>query len=493
MLLDPIPETEQKTVFLDAGKAPGRRRRVLLPVSCFSLLWSYLFVAFGYGFRLLAVSYGSRPMFLEAPHTRSVRLLVRVESTLGSQTNPPLLTTAIVLPSSILGAAPPCGNTTTRSTHPGLGLAGSRGLCRSKALSPFLATFTFNETPPYCIETLSFWSPNSSTIPISNRCLSPTLVYCLAGLGPVVYPVFVTASAHQRLNGDNISRENLLKSPAKQMLFPSLLPQRPYPEVYKRHLSTGFLSPTRRREAETFSENGIGESLKHKTLICTLLGNSWAWAWLHQLGHIYILRGSGALRFYVIFISKFKHLGSYLLLVLLEIHIVSSESFLGGSNCRHLKPQFHGSIRQLPPTLQAIMLDSVLNSSMESEIKRVSTDLSFRLPICLLLGTFEIHLVSRDIVDGIRAGLFRLTGNLVSIGFPLLFQPLSLGYFNVFSDYLKLFRAVVSRIQVKIIRGSLYFELASLCNTSIPCFTALLSFFFTLPSSIPPVVIAETF
>ncbi|KAF2538719.1 hypothetical protein F2Q68_00022788 [Brassica cretica] len=340
-------------------------------------------------------------MFLEAPHTRSVRLLVRVESTLGSQTNPPLLTTAIVLPSSILGAAPPCGNTTTRSTHPGLGLAGSGGLCRSKALSPFLATFTFNETPPYCIETLSFWSPNSSTIPISNRCLSPTLVYCLAGLGPVVYPVFVTASTHQRLNGDNISRENLSKSPAKQMLFPSRLPQ--------------------------------------------------------------------------------------------QIHIVSSESFLGGSNCRHLKPQFHGSIRQLPPTLQAIMLDSVLNSSMESEMKRVSTDLSFRLPICLRLGTLEIHLVSRDIVDGIRAGLFRLTGNLVSIGFPPLFQPLSLGYFNVFSDYLKLFRAVVSRIQVKIIRGSLYFELASLCNTSIPCFTALLSFFFTLPSSIPPVVIAETF
>ncbi|KAL0888983.1 hypothetical protein Bca101_012966 [Brassica carinata] len=438
---------EQKAVFLDAGKAPGRRRRVLLPVSCFSLFWSYLFVAFGYGFRLLAISYGSRPMFLEAPHTRSVRLLVRVESTLGSQTNPPLLTTAIVLPSSILGAAPPCGNTTTRSTHPRLGLAGSGGLCRSKALSPFLATFTFNETPPYCIETLSFWSPNSSTIPISNRCLSPTLVYCLAGLGLVVYPVFVTASAHQRLNRDNISRENLLKSPAKQMLFPSRLPQRPYPEVYKRHLSTGFLSPTRRREAEMFSENGIGESLKHKTLICTLL----------------------------------------------EIHIVSSESFFGGSNCRHLKPQFHGSIRKLPPTLQAIMLDSVLNSSMESEMKRVSTDLSFRLPICLLLGTLEVHLVSRDIVDGIRAGLFRLTGNLVSIGFPPLFQPLSLGYFNVFSDYLKLFRAVVSRIQVKIIRGSLYFELASLCNTSIPCFTALLSFVFTLPSSIPPIVIAETF
>ncbi|WZZ55004.1 hypothetical protein YC2023_055111 [Brassica napus] len=47
------------------------------------------------------------------------------ESTLGSQTNPPLLTAAIVLPSSILGAAPPCGNTTTGSTHPGLGLAGS--------------------------------------------------------------------------------------------------------------------------------------------------------------------------------------------------------------------------------------------------------------------------------------------------------------------------------------------------------------------------------
>ena len=177
----------------------------------------------------------------------------------------------------------------------------------------------------------------------------------------------------------------------------------------------------------------------------------------------------------MIFISKFRHFKSYLLFVLLEIHIVSSESFLGGSNCRRLKPQVHGSIRQLPPTLQAIMLDSALNSSMASEMKRVSTDLSFCLPICLLLGSLEIHLVSRDIVDGIRAGLFRLTGNLVSIGYLPLFQPLSLGYFNVFLDYLKLFRAVVSRIQVKIICGSLYFELVSPCSTSIPYFIALLS------------------
>ncbi|WZZ09010.1 hypothetical protein YC2023_094931 [Brassica napus] len=88
---------------------------------------------------------------------------------------------------------------------------------------------------------------------------------------------------------------------------------------------------------------------------------------------------------------------------------------------------------------------------MESEVKRVSTALSFRLPIFLLFEPFGIHLVSRDIIDGCRASLFRLT------------------------DYLKLFRAVVSRIQVKIICGSLYFELVSPCSTSIPYFIALLS------------------
>ncbi|KAJ4887812.1 Protein kinase domain-containing protein [Raphanus sativus] len=117
-----------------------------------------MFVTFRYESLLLTVSYGSRPMSpLEVLHVRSVRLLVPVESTLGFQTNPPLLTAAIVLPSPIPGVAPSCGNTTTRSTHPGLGLAGSGGLCSSEALSSFLATFTFtfNETPPYCIETLS--------------------------------------------------------------------------------------------------------------------------------------------------------------------------------------------------------------------------------------------------------------------------------------------------------------------------------------------------
>ena len=46
-------------------------------------------------------------------------------------------------------------------------------------------------------------------------------------------------------------------------------------------------------------------------------------------------------------------------------------------------------------------------------------------------------------------------------------KSLSLGYFNVVSDYLKLFRAVVSRIQVKIICGFLYFEQVSPFNTSI--------------------------
>ncbi|KAF3540518.1 hypothetical protein F2Q69_00024947 [Brassica cretica] len=50
-------------------------------------------------------------------------------------------------------------------------------------------------------------------------------------------------------------------------------------------------------------------------------------------------------------------------------------------------------------------------------------------------------------------------------------KSLSLGYFNVVSDYFKLFRTVVSRIQTKIICEFLYFEQVSLFNTSILCFT----------------------
>ena len=70
-------------------------------------------------------------------------------------------------------------------------------------------------------------------------------------------------------------------------------------------------------------------------------------------------------------------------------------------------------------------------------------------------------------------------------------KSLSLGYFNVVSDYLKLFRAVVSRIQAKIICGFLYFEQVSLFNTSILCFTVLLFLLFIVPSSLPQVVIVE--
>ncbi|CAH8356159.1 unnamed protein product [Eruca vesicaria subsp. sativa] len=467
-LPDPIPEVKLQAVVLDAGKAFGHRRRVLLPVFDFVLLRYCLLVVFGYCFRLLAVSYGSCPMvLLEASHTRSVRLFVPAESTLGSQMEPPMLTAAIVLPTLILGAAPPCESTTTGSFLAELRLARSRVLCRSKTPPPLLVTFTYNKTPSYCIATLSKWSPDSSTISISNRCLSPNLDICLAGPGPVVYLVFVTSPAHQYLYGDNPHRENLLTSSANSRLHPPRPLLRPYPGAYKRHPSTGFMSPIGRGEADPSSENGAGELLLNKTLFCSLLVNSWAWVWLHLLGHSSNLRGFKALRSYWIFISKPRHF-------------------------RRMKPQFHGSIPQHPPNMPAIMLDSVSNSPMESERKRASTTLSFRLPIVLLSGPFEIHLVSRYIIDGCRAGLFRLTGYLAYIGSPPLFQPLSLGYFNVFSDYLELLRAAVPRIQVKIIYGSLYFKLVSPCNTSIPCFTALLLLLFILPSRIPPVVIVET-
>ncbi|CAG7907143.1 unnamed protein product [Brassica rapa] len=135
------------------------------------------------------------------------------------------------------------------------------------------------------------------------------------------------------------------------------------------------------------------------------------------------------------------------------------------------------------PTMSSMFFVSVSRSPMELEKKRVSTASPSCLPIFLLHGCIEIHLVSRGNKDGCRAVLFRLTGVLDSVGLP----PLSLGYFNVFLDYLKLSRAVVSRIQVKIIRGFLYFELVSLCNTSILCFIAFMLLMFILPSSMPPV------
>ncbi|KAF3529791.1 hypothetical protein DY000_02043639 [Brassica cretica] len=119
-------------------------------------------------------------------------------------------------------------------------------------------------------------------------------------------------------------------------------------------------------------------------------------------------------------------------------------------------------------------------------MKRVSITSPSRLPIFLLPGSIEIHLVSRGNIDGgYRAVLFRLMGALAR--FPPIFKPLSLGYFNVFLDYLKLSRAVVSRIQVKIICGSLYFELVSPFNTSILSFIVFMLLLFILPSSIPPV------
>ncbi|KAF2536305.1 hypothetical protein F2Q68_00022507 [Brassica cretica] len=92
----------------------------------------------------------------------------------------------------------------------------------------------------------------------------------------------------------------------------------------------------------------------------------------------------------------------------------------------------------------------------------------------------------------LRVVLFRSTGSVTSIGFPPLFQPPSLGYFNVCSDYLKLFRTVVSSIQAKVICGFLYFELISPFNTSIPCCIVFLLLLFILLLSIPPVAVVET-
>uniref|UniRef100_A0A0D3CJM2 Uncharacterized protein n=1 Tax=Brassica oleracea var. oleracea TaxID=109376 RepID=A0A0D3CJM2_BRAOL len=126
---------------------------------------------------------------------------------------------------------------------------------------------------------------------------------------------------------------------------------------------------------------------------------------------------------------------------------------------------------------------------MVLEKKIVSTASPSCLPIAFLSGSLEIHLISRVNIVDFRAGLIRLMGSLASIGFSLLFKTLSLRYFNVVSDYLKLFRGVVSKIQAKIICGSLYFEQVSPCNTSISCFIVLLLLLFISPSNLPLVVI----
>lgn len=160
--------------------------------------------------------------------------------------------------------------------------------------------------------------------------------------------------------------------------------------------------------------------------------------------------------------------------------LTSSGPFL---KIKRPRQRHRGSLRQIPPA----KFVSVPNS--QSEMKRVSITSPSSLPIFLLPGSIEIHLASRDNIDGYRVVLFRLMGALALVGFPLIFKPLSLGYFNVFLDYLKLSRAVVSRIQVKIICGSLYFELASPFNTSIFCFIVFMLSLFILPSSIPPVKI----
>lgn len=113
---------------------------------------------------------------------------------------------------------------------------------------------------------------------------------------------------------------------------------------------------------------------------------------------------------------------------------------------------------------------------------------------------FEIHLVSlmrfvEVIADlAVERHLLAFSLSVIVESFPVLklvsnsSKSLSLGYFNVVSEYLKFFRIMVFRIQVKIICGSLYFEQVFPINTFIPCFML-----FILPSSVPPVVIAKTF
>ncbi|XP_048634119.1 uncharacterized protein LOC125608194 [Brassica napus] len=192
-LPDPITEATSHAVFLDAGKAFGRRRRVLFSVACFALFWFYFFVLVNCWNRVPAVSYGSAPSCplvstsltprqttasptplwvassshgslrltaspvsrrltvssavhlhvtthplrtrrsTKALDTRSARLSETAEPKLEFQSEPPLLTAVNVHHIPPLDAAPLCTSRTTRSTHPEGRLARSGGLCVSEA------------------------------------------------------------------------------------------------------------------------------------------------------------------------------------------------------------------------------------------------------------------------------------------------------------------------------------------------------------------------
>lgn len=131
------------------------------------------------------------------------------------------------------------------------------------------------------------------------------------------------------------------------------------------------------------------------------------------------------------------------------------------------------------PTMSTMLFVFQSNSPMISEKKIASTASPSCLLIVLISGSLKIHLVSWVNIVGFRAGLFRLVDTLASTGFSSFFQNFSLGYFNVISDYLKNFQVVFSRIEMKIISGSLYFEQISPFNTSIPvlyCFNVVVHF-----------------
>lgn len=90
-----------------------------------------------------------------------------------------------------------------------------------------------------------------------------------------------------------------------------------------------------------------------------------------------------------------------------------------------------------PLTMPTILFGSVPNSTMVLEKKISSIASPSCLPIMLLSGSIEIHLISRVNIIGFRADLICLMGSLASIGFSPLFRTLSPGYFNVVSGYLK--------------------------------------------------------
>ncbi|CDY30318.1 BnaA09g09590D [Brassica napus] len=136
----------------------------------------------------------------------------------------------------------------------------------------------------------------------------------------------------------------------------------------------------------------------------------------------------------------------------------------------NVKVRVSNPIKLYASSPNSIVLNTFLKVKLELEIHLVSwISLVIVRAVSMRFNAKSRHLKPFDTiaVEKDSPASLSMRGESFRVFNPVLnsSKSLSLGYFNVVSDYLKLFRAVVSRIQVKIICGFLYFEqLTSGCN-----------------------------